>query len=108
MAYGSLSPELAVCHHCDNPACVNPAHLFLGTIVENNRDMIRKGRGARGESNGQAKLTLERVLQIRSLYRKGSFGYLRLARQFGLSQSNVRSIIKHQTWIEEERADYER
>lgn len=59
--------DLVVCHHCDNPSCVNPHHLFVGTVSDNNADRISKGRSARGEKSARAKLTEADVLEIRRM-----------------------------------------
>lgn len=87
-------PEaMAVCHHCDNPACVNPSHLFLGTITDNNQDMWRKGRGKlhgpRGETHHSARLSDAQVVEIRQHYASGNVSQPQLARSFGVSQHAI-------------------
>jgi hypothetical protein len=88
-----------VCHTCDNPLCVNPAHLFLGTKTDNMRDCAAKGRNAkmRGESNGKASLTTERVLSIRSRHASGS-ATKRIAREEGIDHKTVRDIVNRRRW----------
>ena len=78
---GEIPEGLLVCHHCDNPPCVNPKHLFLGGHSENQLDSFRKGRRKplRGERNGGSKLSTYDVLGIRKLYRQGRFTQKELA-----------------------------
>lgn len=89
---------LLVCHKCDNRRCVNPEHLFLGTITDNIQDMVNKDRHMRGERNGQAVLTSEQVLEIRRKYVKGKYGISRLAKEFGVSKSNIFDIVNRNIW----------
>ena len=83
-----------VCHHCDNPPCCNPAHLFLGTMQDNMADRNAKGRQARGERNGPAKLTAEQVLSIRADAR----GCRKLAKAYGMSIGAIVSIRSGKSW----------
>lgn len=75
--------ELHVCHHCDNPRCVNPEHLFLGDTAENARDMARKDRSP------NRKLTAEQVAEIRRGPLDQETKY-RFARRFGVDPSTIR------------------
>lgn len=63
--YGEIKEGLFVCHKCDNRACVNPDHLFLGTALDNSRDMVNKNRSRRDEKHPTTRLTKENVLNIR-------------------------------------------
>lgn len=95
--------SLLVCHHCDNPPCVNPAHLFLGTARDNNRDRVQKGRpnGSPGESNGVSKLTASQVHEIANLYCTGRFRQQDLAEMFGVSKSAIQLILSGKNWKSE-------
>jgi len=94
---GPIPDGLFVCHHCDNPKCVNPAHLFLGTNIDNVRDMESKGRKLQGEQLGQARLTSKEVLSIRARL-DGGASSRDVAADFGLGRSTVRHIGARRTW----------
>ena len=96
--YGTPPEGRLVCHSCDNPSCINPSHLFLGSAADNQRDMVEKGRGRTGERNGKAKLVAEEVQQIRALYATGEWTQHQLARRFGISQLTVSNIVTRKTW----------
>jgi len=96
------------CHTCDNPACVNPRHLYNGTHKTNGNDRRLRGRkpnrsletSARGERAGGAKLTEKQVSEIRAAYRRGERGYgLRaLAKKYGVAVSTVWYVVNNGTW----------
>ena len=103
-AYGPIPDGVCVLHHCDNPACVRPDHLFLGTKQDNSQDMAHKNRvrggGPYGENNHKARLTDDQVREIRALYQKGSreFGSTALARRYGVSQGAIWQILVGNNW----------
>ena len=97
--YGEIPKGKQVLHHCDNPECTNPDHLFLGTQKDNMMDMVAKGRHghARGEKHYAAKLTEQDVFNIRkeilSGIRKGS-----IAQKYRVTTTTIRSIQTGKIW----------
>jgi len=96
---GSYPNELQVLHECDNPLCVNPAHLWLGTHADNMEDKARKGRvkSVSRENNPHAKLTENDVREIRQSLSNGT-RKIDLARRFGVSDACIHYIATEQTW----------
>ncbi len=97
LEYGNYADELCVLHHCDNRACVNPKHLFLGTRVDNNADATAKGRMAGRENHSQSKLSEYDVDRIRGMYSQG-YKQKEIARVFDVDPSNVSRIVRRETW----------
>jgi len=124
LEHGPIPQGLYVLHDCDNPPCVNPAHLFLGTKSDNSRDMVAKGRNVakthpellargerspvhqhpelyRGEKHGKHKLTWEQVRTIRRMYAEGGVSQPQLGRIFGVTHVTIGNIVRHKIWREE-------
>lgn len=110
---GPIAEGLCVLHRCDQPACVRPDHLFLGTRDDNMADMVNKGRQASGERTGaclyperralgerlpQARLTDDLVRSIRDRYRTGTVLQRQLAEEFGVNQSTISLVVRGSTW----------
>lgn len=96
-AHGPIPHGLCVLHRCDNPPCVNPAHLFLGTRGDNNRDAASKGRTRSGSQHPGAKLTEDDVRAIRARSAAGELG-TELARAFGVTPQLISYIIRGRIW----------
>lgn len=93
---GEIPKDMCVLHTCDIRNCVNPEHLFLGTLADNSKDMTNKGRSARGENHGHAKLRKEDVIAIREL--RGILSQQTIAGIFGVGQTNISMIHTRQSW----------
>lgn len=106
-AYGPIEDAIKVLHRCDNPPCVRPAHLFIGTVADNQRDMVLKGRGSkgerhrarmqRGERHHNAKLTEGKVRDIRRRRSAGAT-YNELIKDFHVSKSVIACVVNRKTW----------
>lgn len=103
---GPIPDGLFVCHSCDNPPCVNPAHLFVGTHQDNMDDRTRKGRqglklhperASRGESRPGARLTYEKAEEIRRMRAEG-VTFVALAARFGVSRGTIGNVIYRKDW----------
>ena len=95
--YGLIPDTRCVCHSCDNPKCVNPFHLFLGTHDDNIKDAVSKGRIRKGEDHGMAKLTDDSVFEIRRLYSRGASRSV-LASMWQVSTRTIGDIVSRRTW----------
>lgn len=120
LTFGEIPDDLWVLHQCDNPPCVNPAHLFLGTVQDNATDKMAKGRHrygvrygeehwthkcpervAKREKHGGAKLTATQVEEIRQLHRDTLLTEQEIADRYGISRPAVSAIITNRHWREE-------
>lgn len=88
---GPIPDGMWVLHHCDNPPCVNPAHLFLGTVRDNVDDMLRKGREA-------SKIDAEKAQQIRELAAQGGLSRKAIGERFGICREAVSHILRGTAW----------
>jgi hypothetical protein len=99
MHFGKIPDGLCVLHRCDNPSCVNPAHLFTGTREENNADKKAKGRQPHniGSTNPNAKITEDKAREVRELVASG-VTQMKVASIFGIKQPQVSRIVRGENW----------
>lgn len=95
---GPIPNGLFVCHRCDNPACIRPDHLFLGTPTQNVRDMVKKARHSHGEASAKAKLTENDVREIRRRYQPRKVSLSQLADEYGVDTALVHRIVQNKIW----------
>lgn len=98
MTFGEIPEGLLVLHKCDNPSCVRPSHLFVGTIQDNIADKILKNRHRSGEGVPNHKLTEMDVLIIRQRYAEGGITHQQLADEFKVSESTIGMLLLNKTW----------
>ncbi len=96
---GNPGPYL-VCHKCDNPRCVNPRHLFLGTHQDNVADCVSKGRNScqKGDTHAMAKLNYETVKEVRQRYSNGEGTHRSLAKEYGVCFATIARVVNWIDW----------
>lgn len=94
----AVPPPLILLHRCDNRICVNPEHLQVGTVADNNADMVAKGRHAHGVSHYKAKLNPEIILAAKEQLERGEATLSELARQCGVCTKTLRAAVSGRTW----------
>jgi len=114
LAYGVIPTGMDVCHRCDNPSCVRPSHLWLGTHDDNMADKTAKGRAPKGDGNGSrthperlqrgeqhhgAKLTTPEVVAIRALHAAGGMTYTAIGRRYGMDPTTISDIVRRHIWV---------
>ncbi len=99
---GPIPDDLVIRHRCDNPPCINPEHLMVGTDRDNARDKVERGRQTRnyGERNGLTTLTTAEVFEIRQEYSRGVLTQAMLGEAYGVSRATIGNIVGGKTWTQ--------
>lgn len=98
--HSPIPDKMCVLHKCDNPKCVNPSHLFIGTQSDNMKDRDKKGRGNQvgGTKHYKSKFTLKQIKQIRELYATGRYDQYALADMYECHQPTICRIVRKETY----------
>jgi len=94
---GEIPEGMFILHDCDNPSCVNPEHLHLGTQTENMRERSQRGRAPTAEKNHNTKLTEEKAARIKNSLRSG-VGIRKLSREYGVARNAISNIRDGRAW----------
>ena len=97
LRHGPIPNGMGVLHSCDNPPCVNPSHLFLGTPDDNQKDAVRKGRQTRGEKIARATTTERQAISVKTMFIRG-MKQTTIGKALGLTKYVVSQIIRGKTW----------
>ena len=95
--FGDIPDGMFICHHCDNPPCCNPSHLFLGTSSDNSNDMAAKFRNDKGEEHWNNKLNQTQVLEIKSLLKNGE-SVSNIANTYNVHVNTIYDIRNNRIW----------
>jgi len=95
---GEIPKGFYVCHKCDNPSCINPNHLFLGTQKDNMVDMAKKGRSTKGSRNRSAKLNEDDVVEIKRLLSEGRLNQKEISDLYGVDRKIISGIKNGKIW----------
>lgn len=95
---GKIPKGLVACHTCDNPICVNPEHIFIGTHAQNVLDKVRKGRHPIGSKTYNSKLNEKLVIEIRKKYTPRKYSMYRLSKEYKVSVMVICDIIHRKRW----------
>ena len=95
---GDIPKGYCVCHKCDNPSCINPEHLFLGTHEQNMNDRNSKKRDPRGIMFSHTKFTESDIRKIRTVYKQGGLSMAKIGKQFNTDSSQIYRIVRGKTW----------
>lgn len=98
IANGEIPDGMCICHRCDVKLCVNPAHLFLGTVEDNVADRVSKWRTSCGETHHRATLTENQVREILRRFDSGEVTQIELAREHGVARDTIFNIVRRKTW----------
>jgi len=101
LTYGEIPKGLHICHHCDNPPCVNPNHLWIGTNKDNILDASRKGRlvrKIRGEDHHKSKLTEKEVIEIKHIRKETGLSFIKIGKMFNVHPTTIGYIMRGRTW----------
>lgn len=95
---GPVPKGLCVLHSCDNKLCINPDHLFLGTVQDNKKDEVSKDRHAKGQAQGNSKLTEFDIIQIRNLIKEQKHSLNEIGKLYGVTGEAIGLIKSRKNW----------